>query len=556
MNEKLITPKKEENKKIISSAHGKGSLREGHENYGQTQTKTIYSAGESGLNPGSKVIKTEFQNNQSEKRQRITEYLKSARKVTRYEDKVVVEMPDGTIREFHRKNPKTESQIPESQIEGSEQSQIQITEPQKTEKDEASKEKEKIKNRARILIETLTKNPSTSGREVSPLSYEEQSQIWIGRDRTNFTPEQYLHLIERIREIPAKISELQAEVDKLFSEDPQDIEFENEIRYAISLLQKESIELNKKFLKSGRDRQRIETIKSDIQKLLAENETHFQDKFKRVDERRDRAFSLMAQIRELEKGLSRSDENIQILTKEYLKLLADEMVRTSPENANISTALEKVRLKGDNEDDRDKEYKTYESDLRMIIRRKYLRELDGMTSEVLEELTSENPSLAGVEIPKAQSLFNYPSQSEYSSVSEFYSNPEFISALGNSEIVSQSYNEARDTLIRRSMREISNDFTGKSIETTSLRDNFKDPVAARYLFARFSSMENAYDLRDYLESLSEDDIKKLKEFYGEQEVDLIIASFNKWRLGDFSNITEFEKVLKSARSKFKESKTQ
>jgi hypothetical protein len=89
--------KRVKRKFVISSAHGKGSLTEGSENYGQKQTTTVFTGGESGMVEDSRVKKVEFHNNKTEDRTRETTYENSGRKVTRFEDRVEVVYNDGQI---------------------------------------------------------------------------------------------------------------------------------------------------------------------------------------------------------------------------------------------------------------------------------------------------------------------------------------------------------------------------------------------------------------------------------------------------------------------------
>jgi len=506
MSEKLkITPKDEHNphregSRSFTRSHGKGSRTEGSENFGQTKRTTIYTAGESGMNPGSAVKKTEFSNNQSERRKRVTEYLNSARKVTRYEDKVVVEMPDGTVREFYRKNSTERQERPKNP------------------------EKEKVKDGIRRLLETVSKEPNTKGREVAPLSAEESLQL-NGRERRNFTPDQYINLIGRLREIPQKISELQAEVQRLLSEDPEDVVLEQELKNAIINLQKQEREIQKKILKSRQDRERQEKIKVEIQTALKALSDHREDKFKRESDRRKKVGEIYDQIEALQKGSWGFESALKQLSQEYMILTSKDFVESSIKEANIDESLESVTpAEGQTRED----IKKYLEDL---VRRKYYREVDNLALEVKDEYDAENPNTSQVDLPRTElSLFHNPINQD-AVITNLHGNPEFRGKFKEDEIISEGYRSLRDRHINDSLSEMSiQTMDSKSREYRKVTEYYRDLEAAKFVFARLSHPNDVVlELTNYLNSLPENVLNGLREFYGKDVVDSFIKFSNEWR---------------------------
>ncbi len=511
---------------VISSAHGKGSLTEGSENFGQTQKTTVFTGGESGMVEGSTVKKVEFHNNKTEDRTRETTYENSGRVVTRYNDRVEVKMPDGSVKIYRAKSPEVniESTTVSAQTETAETADnftIRPESEQSIDKETNVTEKPEHLNKAIEDLKNFTEASKSEEYDPSepfkPFSDEELNKILVGKNRSEFSPEEYGKIINRIEQVLARLERLSGdseEMSELISEiDSQLSKLHEE---GVILSNKKNI-LDSKFIKLPAQKSESE----NILKLIQENT----ERIKQLNEERDSLVqnlnknrTEMSEIRSL--GLdSRLKER---LSREFMNKVRSEALNSIPA---YNAEKEFSKLYPDNP-----ELGRVTSDLaKQLISRDF-------DDQLHDEISQINPSLPSLSI---SSLYG-PESIDYSrsnmNSNETYAlnmlknNPEARALFGNDDLIDREYSATRDALYKRILK---NGYSSpREIESAYLAtDSFKDKDEKGLLFSVVRILDSEAKYKGYGEGIyfnvnlwnkvSEEQRNTLSAFYGSEDLEFI-----------------------------------
>lgn len=513
---------------VISSAHGKGSLTEGSENFGQTQKTTIFTGGESGMVEGSKVKKVEFHNNKTEDRTRETTYENSGRVVTRYNDRVEVKMPDGSVKIYRAKSPEVniESTTVSAQTETAETAETAETSDNFTirpdsepsiDKETNTTEKPEHLNKAIEDLKNFTEASKSEEYDPSepfkPFSDEELNKILIGKYRRELSPEEYGKIINRIEQVLARLENLSRDSEEMS-------ELLSEIRSQIHKLYEEGVILvhkldilDSKFIKLPAQKSESE----NILKLIQENT----ERTKQLDEQRELLYQNLIKNRaEMSEIRSLGIDTIkkESVKREFMNKVRSEALNSIPAYNNEE---EFSKLYPDNP-----ELGRITSDLaRQLISREFDDQLD-------TEISQLNPSLPSF---SASRLFGPESidyirskmkSNETYALNMLKNNPEARALFDNDQLIDREYSATRDALYNR----ILNDGYTSQRETESAylaTDSFKDKDEKGLLFSvvRILDSEAKYNGIYFNVNLwnkvSEEQRNILSSFYGSEDLEFI-----------------------------------
>ena len=511
---------------VISSAHGKGSLTEGSENFGQTQKTTVFTGGESGMVEGSTVKKVEFHNNKTEDRTRETTYENSGRVVTRYNDRVEVKMPDGSVKIYRAKSPEVniESTTVSAQTETAETADnftIRPESEQSIDKETNVTEKPEHLNKAIEDLKNFTEASKSEEYDPSepfkPFSDEELNKILVGKNRSELSPEEYGKIINRIEQVLARLERLSGdseEMSELISEiDSQLSKLHEE---GVILSNKKNI-LDSKFIKLPAQKSESE----NILKLIQENT----ERIKQLNEERgslvqnlNKNRTEMSEIKSL--GLdSRLKEN---LSREFMNKVRSEALNSIPA---YNAEEEFSKLYPDNP-----ELGRVTSDLaKQLISRDFDDQLHAEISQI-------NPSLPSISI---SSLYGpesidyvraYMNSNETYALNMLKNNPEARALFGNDDLIDREYSATRDALYKRILK---NGYSSpREIESAYLAtDSFKDKDEKGLLFSVVRILDSEAKYKGYGEGIyfnvnlwnkvSEEQRNTLSAFYGSEDLEFI-----------------------------------
>ncbi len=508
---------------VISSAHGKGSLTEGSENFGQTQKTTVFTGGESGMVEGSTVKKVEFHNNKTEDRTRETTYENSGRVVTRYNDRVEVKMPDGSVKIYRAKSPEVniESTTVSAQTETADNFTIRPESEQSIDKETNVTEKPEHLNKAIEDLKNFTDASKSEEYDPSepfkPFSGEELNKILVGKNRSELSPEEYGKIINRIEQVLARLERLSGDSEEMS-------ELISEINSQLSKLHEEGVILSNKknildskFIKLPAQKSESE----NILKLIQENTERIKQLYEEKDslvQKLNNNRTEMSEIRSL--GLdSRLKER---LSREFMNKVRSEALNSIPA---YNAEEEFSKLYPDNP-----ELGRVTSDLaKQLISRDF-------DDQLHDEISQINPSLPSLSI---SSLYG-PESIDYSrsnmNSNETYAlnmlknNPEARALFGNDELIDREYSATRDALYKRILK---NGYSSpREIESAYLAtDSFKDKDEKGLLFSVVRILDSEAKYKGYGEGIyfnvnlwnkvSEEQRNTLSAFYGSEDLEFI-----------------------------------
>jgi hypothetical protein len=504
----INNPESHLNRSSRTTAHGKGSLQQGSENYGQTKTRM----GES----GAVAEEIRYENRTTEEKVRETIY-KSGRVVQRYSDRVVVIEADGSKTEFKRKlNPS--EKIVQERLDTVTESFKQISKPENYE-----------------------------GIDF-PLT-EERAGAFMDADPSSLTDEEIFKQIQIGEEIKLQLESLSKQRLNLRIE-IQNLKNSNEYYVAntkIKQLESEISQIKNSLFGRARGALRIndEAISSRESQILKLRYNGIMDTVRFKEGRLANLEDIFNKFSNPEFPTDSINQKQKELLSAYLRRAQEQMITETLESRDYSEVLGTLNrrieksLTEEEEERGESRFPFGEVDLTEEEIKDALKQItvyateyqfksgkkDTATNALYENI---NPSLRGLldDGSRPQIEINKENFRQVSILlSHLLTNKQAAYMFGGHEVLQQVYNQIRDVSVNKMIqaRLDGEDYT----EAKTILSKFKDPVSvSNYIFELLSKGDTA-SLIDYITKLKPEERSLLKDMSGIKELSELLIKIKK-----------------------------